>query len=149
MKTCRSARAETSKATYKLEEDEIIEYCKKWDPLPMHIDRAAAAKTEVGKLFTSALHTLAIAIKLSYTMRDEPTAVVIGLGWDEVKFHSPACVGDSLRLRGEIIEKRRAKVDRTAASSEARCKSSINATSWSPASRRLHSFAVGRAKLNV
>ncbi|MEZ4288966.1 MAG: MaoC/PaaZ C-terminal domain-containing protein [Polyangiales bacterium] len=101
--------SETSKATYKLEEDEIIEYCKKWDPLPMHIDRAAAAKTEVGKLFTSALHTLAIAIKLSYTMRDEPTAVVIGLGWDEVKFHSPACVGDSLRLRGEIIEKRESK----------------------------------------
>ena len=41
-----------------------------------------------------------------HQMQAEPTATVIGLGWDEVRFHAPACAGDRLRLRGEIIETR-------------------------------------------
>ena len=39
-------------------------------------------------------------------MQTEPAATVMGLGWDEVRFRTPACVGDRLRLRGEIIETR-------------------------------------------
>ena len=91
---------------YELRAEEIIEYCKKWDPLPFHIDERAAAASPVGRLFTSAVHTVAIAIRLGHQMQEEPTATEIGLGWDEVRFHSPACVGDRLRLRGEIIEAR-------------------------------------------
>ena len=95
-----------SKEPYELTADEITEFCKKWDPLPFHVDPKAAAKTPVGTLFTSAVHSVAIAIRLGHQMQAEPTATVIGLGWDEVRFHAPACAGDRLSLRGEIIEKR-------------------------------------------
>jgi acyl dehydratase len=95
-----------SKEAYELTADEITEFCKKWDPLPFHVDPKAAAKTPVGRLFTSAVHSVAIAIRLGHQMQAEPTATVIGLGWDEVRFHAPACAGDRLRLRGEIIETR-------------------------------------------
>ena len=95
-----------SKEAYELTADEITEFCKKWDPLPFHVDPKAAAKTPVGTLFTSAVHSVAIAIRLGHKMQAEPTATVIGLGWDEVRFHAPACAGDRLRLRGEIIETR-------------------------------------------
>ncbi|MFZ1865409.1 MAG: MaoC/PaaZ C-terminal domain-containing protein [Polyangiales bacterium] len=95
-----------SKEAYELTADEITEFCKKWDPLPFHVDPKAAAKTPVGTLFTSAVHSVAIAIRLGHQMQAEPTATVIGLGWDEVRFHAPACAGDRLRLRGEIIETR-------------------------------------------
>jgi acyl dehydratase len=95
-----------SKEPYELTADEITEFCKKWDPLPFHVDPKAAAKTPVGTLFTSAVHSVAIAIRLGHEMQAEPTATVIGLGWDEVRFHAPACAGDRLRLRGEIIETR-------------------------------------------
>ena len=60
----------------------------------------------MGVLFTSAIHSVAIAIRLGHLMQDEPTATEIGLGWDEVRFHSPACAGDRLRVRGEILETR-------------------------------------------
>ncbi len=91
---------------YELTADEIARFCRKWDPLPFHVDERAAAKTPVGKLFTSAVHSVAIAIRLGHEMQREPTATEIGLGWDEVRFHAPACAGDRLRLRGEIIEAR-------------------------------------------
>lgn len=91
---------------YVLTASEIIEFCRKWDPLPFHVDEQAAASTPVGKLFTSAVHSMAIAIRLGHQMQTEPTATVMGLGWDEVRFRTPACVGDALRVRGEIIETR-------------------------------------------
>ncbi|KPK16104.1 MAG: hypothetical protein AMJ62_06855 [Myxococcales bacterium SG8_38] len=95
-----------SEEPYELTADEIVEFCKKWDPLPFHVDPQAAAATPVGKLFTSAVHSVAIAIRLGHQLQRQPTATVMGLGWDEVRFHVPACAGDRLRLRGEIIEVR-------------------------------------------
>jgi acyl dehydratase len=91
---------------YELTAEEIIDFCAKWDPLPFHVDEEAAAATPVGKLFTSAVHSMAIAIRLGHQMQTEPAATVMGLGWDEVRFQTPACVGDRLRVRGEIIETR-------------------------------------------
>jgi len=95
-----------SAQAYELTSDEIVEFCSKWDPLPFHVDERAAATTPVGKLFTSAIHSIAIAIRLGHDLNAEPTATEIGLGWDEVRFHVPACAGDQLRLRGEVIETR-------------------------------------------
>lgn len=98
--------AQESTKDYELTEEEIVSFCSDWDPLPFHTDPQAAAATPVGKLFTSAVHSVAIAIRLGHQMQTEPTATVMGLGWDEVRFQTPACVGDRLRLRGEIIEMR-------------------------------------------
>ncbi len=95
-----------SEADYLLEEEEIKSFCQKWDPMPFHIDDEAAAASIVGKLFTSALHSLSIANRLGHTMLSEETATLAGLGWEDVRFRAPACVGDRLRLRGEIIAKR-------------------------------------------
>jgi acyl dehydratase len=95
-----------SAVDYELTAEEIVEFCSKWDPLPFHVDERAAAATPVGKLFTSAVHSIAIAIRLLHDMSTEPTATVMGLGWDEVRFRTPACVGDRLRVRGEVIETR-------------------------------------------
>ncbi|MGB8332378.1 MAG: MaoC/PaaZ C-terminal domain-containing protein [Polyangiales bacterium] len=98
-----------STEAYELTAEEIIDFCSKWDPLPFHTDPEAAAQTPVGRLFTSAIHTVAIAIRLGHRLQAEPVATAIGLGWDEVRFHAPACAGDRLRLRGEIIEARRSE----------------------------------------
>jgi acyl dehydratase len=94
---------------HELTADEIIGFCTTWDPLPFHIDEEAAAASPVGKLFTSAVHSMAIAIRLGVEMQTEPSATVMGHGWDEVRFQNPACVGDRLRLWGEIIETRLSK----------------------------------------
>jgi acyl dehydratase len=95
-----------STGDYELTSAEIIGFCKKWDPLPFHTDEQAAAASPVGKLFTSAVHSMAVAIRLLHDMPGEPAATVMGLGWDEVRFRNPACAGDRLRVRGEVIETR-------------------------------------------
>lgn len=95
-----------SRGDFELTAEGIVDFCSKWDPLPFHIDEQAAAATPVGKLFTSAVHSVAIAIRLLHDMQAEPSATVMGLGWDEVRFRTPACVGDRLRVRGEVIETR-------------------------------------------
>ena len=91
---------------YELTAEEIIEFCEKWDPLPFHVDPEAAEKTPVGALFTSAIHTVAIAIKLGHLTNEEPVATEIGLGWDDVRFFSPARAGDRFRIRAEVTETR-------------------------------------------
>lgn len=99
----------TSSEAYLLETDEIVSFCQRWDPLPFHTDETFAAQTPVGRLFTSAIHTVAIAIRMGHRMNQEPVATEIGLGWDEVRFHSPARAGDELTLHAEIIEARPSK----------------------------------------
>jgi acyl dehydratase len=74
---------------YELTAEEIIDFCSKWDPLPFHVDE--------------------ITIRLGHQMQKEPTSTVMGLGWDEVRFQTPACAGDRLRVRGEVIEVRLSK----------------------------------------
>ncbi|MBW2162479.1 MAG: MaoC family dehydratase N-terminal domain-containing protein [Deltaproteobacteria bacterium] len=98
--------SQASTEEYELTADEIIDFCTQWDPQPFHVDEEVAAATSVGKLFTSALHSMAVAMRMGVK---EPSATVMGLGWDEVRFETPACVGDRLRLRGEIIETRLSK----------------------------------------
>ncbi|MEM9727114.1 MAG: MaoC/PaaZ C-terminal domain-containing protein [Myxococcota bacterium] len=99
----------TSDEAYLLEPSEIVTFCEKWDPLPFHTDEAFAATTPVGKLFTSAIHTVAIAIRLGHQINQDPVATEIGLGWDDVRFTTPACAGDRLTLHAEIIEARASK----------------------------------------
>lgn len=101
-----AGQGSTSDEVYELRAEEIVEFCRVWDPLPFHVDESYAAKTPVGKLFTSAIHTVAIAIRMGHRMNAEPVATEIGLGWDEVRFHVPARAGDRLRLHAEIIEAR-------------------------------------------
>ena len=95
-----------STGSFELTEDEIVSFCRKWDPLPFHTDPAAAARTPMGKLFTSAIHTIAIGANLMHSAGADPVAVLAGLGWDEVRFVAPACVGDRLTATTEVIEAR-------------------------------------------
>lgn len=100
--------------SYTLGADEIKTFAGQWDPMPFHIDETAAQQSPLGVLFASSIHTVAIGVRLSHSIQQEPLAVVAGLGWDEVRFHVPVCAGDTLRVAAEIVDKRasRSKPDR-------------------------------------
>lgn len=99
---------------YTLSKQEIIEFSGHWDPMPFHLDEAVAEQSYVGKLFTSGVHTVAIASRLCHSMSEEKVAAVAGLGWDEVRFHQPACIGDEFWVKSFVCTKResRSKPDR-------------------------------------
>lgn len=90
-------------AVYEMTEDEIVSFAKKWDPQPFHIDKDAAAKSVYGTLTACGTHIQAVVLFLAARLPEE-TAVIGALGYDEVRFHKAAKLGDMLRLIIECIE---------------------------------------------
>ena len=86
-----------------------MSFAEQWDPMPFHLDEDVAKASPLGKLFASSIHTVAIGVKLAHTMIEEEAAIVAGLGWDELRFLVPVCVGDRLRVRSQLISKRESK----------------------------------------
>ena len=88
-----------------LSKEEIISFAKEWDPQPFHTDEEAAKQWPLG-LTASGLHTIACACRLSNDIVEKKTAIVAGLGWDELRMPIPVCPGDSIRVRCFVAEKR-------------------------------------------
>ncbi|AKH69077.1 acyl dehydratase [Spongiibacter sp. IMCC21906] len=91
-------------AIYTITEQEIIDYAREWDPQAFHIDSQAAAKTEIGKIFASALHTQAITNKLAHANGFYNIAMVAGFGVDEMRTPRPVFGGDKLTLKLSIFD---------------------------------------------
>ena len=92
--------------SYLLEPQEIIDYAKKWDPMPAHTDEQAAKRSVFGGLTASGSHMAAIRIHMIQKVGVNPH-VIAALGWDKVRFLKPGRSGDTLHLVYECIEKRR------------------------------------------
>jgi acyl dehydratase len=104
----------TSKAgPYLVSKDEIIQFAKKYDPLPRHIDEEAAARSIFGGLTASSAHTFAIFISLTPKLQPR-LHILAGMGWDELKLPNAVRPGDELDLETNVLEKResRSKSDR-------------------------------------
>ena len=92
-------------AVYEMTEDEIVSFARKWDPQPFHVDKAAAARSVYRTLTACGSHIQAVVLKLAQSLPHE-TAVIGALGYDEVRFHKAAKLGDRLQLTIECIDKR-------------------------------------------
>ena len=99
--------------SYEVPREEVIEFARKWDPQPWHLDDEAAAKTLFGRISASFVHVFAIMGRLTM---DQPDSldVVAGLGFEEMNMTTPAYPGDVLHLVTEHVDKRvsRSKPDR-------------------------------------
>ncbi len=98
---------------YKVTKKEIIEYAKKWDPQPYHIDEKQAATTIHGGVIASAAHTLAISFLLRHQIESD-IADIAGLELSEMRVPNPVRPGDILSITIEYVERResRKKADR-------------------------------------
>lgn len=98
---------------YRVPRDEVIEYARKWDPQPWHLDDEAAAQTHFGRISACFSHVFAIVSKL-ITDRDEKLDLVAGLGFEECMLTHPVYPDDVLTVEVEYVEKRasRTKPDR-------------------------------------
>jgi acyl dehydratase len=99
---------------YKVTEKAIIQFARKFDPQPFHLDLEAAKKSIFGGLVASGWHTAAITMRLLVTSNLHLAGGAIGLGVVEMRFLKPVRPGDTLRLELEIVETRpsRSKPDR-------------------------------------
>jgi acyl dehydratase len=93
---------------YFVSKDEIIEFARKYDPQPFHIDEEAAARSVFAGLTASGAHTFSIVISL--LSKTQPSLrVMAGLGWDELRLPIPVRPGDELYLEVAVLERRESK----------------------------------------
>ena len=92
-----------------LSADEIIEFARRYDPQPIHIDPDAAARGPFGGLIASGWHTAAVMMRL---LADNFISHVAGMaspGVDEVRWLLPVRPGDALSISVTVLEARRSR----------------------------------------
>ena len=97
-----------------VDEAEIIEFARRYDPQLIHTDPEWARTGPFGGLIASGWHTAAIAMRLLVDQYLPTAASLASPGIDELRWLRPVRPGDELRVRVTVIETRpsRSKPDR-------------------------------------
>ncbi len=99
--------AETYFGSYEVTREEVLEFARKYDPQPFHLSDEEAAKTHFGRIAASGWHTCAMtmAVIARYVVGDEQAGLG-SPGVDEHRWLKPVYPGDTLPVRGKIVETR-------------------------------------------
>jgi acyl dehydratase len=98
--------AETYFGSYEVTREEVLDFARKYDPQPFHLSDEAAAKTHFGRLAASGWHTCAMTMAVIVQhMAGEEQAGLGSPGVDELRWLKPVYPGDTLTVRGRILEK--------------------------------------------
>jgi acyl dehydratase len=81
---------------------EIVEFARRWDPLPMHVDVESAADGPFGEIIASGIHTMAIMQRLNVAGFLGKVAIIAGRSLSEVRLTKPVVPGSRLRGRQTI-----------------------------------------------
>lgn len=90
----------------KVEEREIIEFARRYDPQIFHVDPDAAQHTQFGGIVASGWHTAAMAMRLLVDNYVPRGSSIGSPGVDKLRWHKPVRPGDVLSLRVTITETR-------------------------------------------
>jgi acyl dehydratase len=98
----------------RVDEDELVDFGRRFDPQPFHVDREAAVQGPYGGLIASGWHTCALMMRLFAQEFLSPASSVGSPGVDELRWILPVRPGDELLLRTTVEEARvsRTKPDR-------------------------------------
>jgi acyl dehydratase len=69
--------------------EEIVAFAAEWDPLPMHVDEAAAQAGPFGGLIASGLHTLGVYQRLAVPVVWREMAIIAGRTLREIRMMRP------------------------------------------------------------
>jgi len=100
--------------TITVSEPEILEFARRFDPQPMHVDPEAAAEGRYGGIIASGWHTVGLAMRLLVDHYISKVASLASPGVDEVRWPHPVRPEDAIRIRVSVLEARpsRSKPDR-------------------------------------
>ena len=90
-------------ATYELNAEEIMEFARKYDPQPFHLNEAAAKESLFEGLAASGWHTAAISMRLFVEGGPKFAGGLIGVS-GELTWPRPTRPGDTLHVVTEILE---------------------------------------------
>lgn len=84
--------------------EEIVEFARRYDPQPFHVDAAAAAKGPFGGLIASGWQTTAIYMGMFVRSVLLDSASLGSPGVGELRWRAPVRPGDTLRGRSTITD---------------------------------------------
>jgi acyl dehydratase len=98
--------SETYFGSYEVTREEVLEFARKYDPQPFHLSDEEAAKTHFGRLAASGWHTAAMtmAVIARHVVAHEQAGLG-SPGIDDLRWKKPVYPGDTLHVKGEILEK--------------------------------------------
>jgi len=90
-----------------VDREEVLEFARKYDPQPFHLDDEAAARSPIfGRLAASGWHTCAMAMGLMARNFMCQAASMGSPGIEQIKWPRPVYPGDTLTLRKRVVESR-------------------------------------------
>jgi acyl dehydratase len=96
---------ETYFGRYEVTREEVLDFARKYDPQPFHLSDEAAAKTHFGRLAASGWHTCAMVMAvIARHVVEEEQAGLGSPGIDELRWLKPVYPGDTLHVRGRILD---------------------------------------------
>ncbi|SFL43575.1 MaoC family dehydratase [Geodermatophilus ruber] len=90
-------------------EDDVVDFGRRFDPQPFHVDAEAAAAGPFGGLIASGWHTCALMMRLLADEYLSPVSSLGSPGVDELRWIAPVRPGDALILRTTVEEARRSR----------------------------------------
>ena len=88
----------------RMELDEILEFARRWDPQPFHIDPEAAKSWPFGGLIASGWHTGSLWMRLYVTSMLGSAAAMGSPGIEELRWLAPVRPGDTLTARLVVLD---------------------------------------------
>jgi len=95
--------------SYRVSEEEIIEFGTRYDPQPFHVDREAAAQSPFRGLIASGWHTCAMMMRMVADFSMSKDSVMGSPGVDEIRWLKPVRPGDRLSIRQTVVSTERSK----------------------------------------
>lgn len=92
--------------------EDVLEFARRYDPQPFHLDDAEAAKSHFGRLSASGWHTASATMRMlvdHWQASGLQEAGLGSLGLEEIHWPRPVHPGDILRGECEILSKRVSK----------------------------------------
>jgi acyl dehydratase len=89
-----------------VEEKDIIDFARRFDPQVFHMDPEGAKKTRFGGLIASGWHTAAIAMRLLVDHFISKVASMGSPGADKMRWLIPVRPGDEISIRVTILKAR-------------------------------------------
>jgi acyl dehydratase len=94
---------------YEVTREEILEFARKYDPQPFHVDDEMAKKTHFGGLVASGWHTCAITMRMIFEQIMDYGTSLGSPGVNKIRWLKPVRPGDILRVHTTVGEVRASK----------------------------------------
>ena len=89
--------------------EKILDFARKYDPQPFHIDEEAAKNSIYGGIIASGWHTVSILMRLLVDSMTNDRAGLGSPGCDDLRWVRPVRPGDTLHFEATIIEARKSE----------------------------------------